>query len=98
MASIFHLRIFCGEKTFPLAAVCFSGSMKSSSWLLPAILTGAFLILTPAIAPASSLSKASIGLQLYSLRNQLAKDVPGTLDEIKSWGITNVELAGTYNL
>ena len=72
--------------------------MKSSSRLLPAILTGAFLILMPAIAPASSLSKASIGLQLYSLRTQLAADVPGTLDEIKSWGITNVELAGTYNL
>jgi sugar phosphate isomerase/epimerase len=37
-------------------------------------------------------------LQLYSLRNQLATNVPGTLDEIKSWGILNVELAGTYNL
>ena len=24
--------------------------------------------------------------------------MPGTLDEMKSWGITNVELAGTYNL
>jgi sugar phosphate isomerase/epimerase len=39
-----------------------------------------------------------IGLQLYSLRNQLAADVPGTLAEVKSWGITNIELAGTYNL
>ncbi len=39
-----------------------------------------------------------IGLQLYSLREQLAKDVPGTLAEVKSWGVKNVELAGTYNL
>ncbi|MEI9864710.1 MAG: sugar phosphate isomerase/epimerase [Limisphaerales bacterium] len=37
-------------------------------------------------------------MQLYSLRNQLATNVPGTLAEIKSWGVTNVELAGTYNL
>jgi len=72
--------------------------MKFSSHLFPAIVTGAFLILTPAITRADSVSKASIGLQLYSLRNQLATNVPGTLDEIKSWGITNVELAGTYNL
>lgn len=43
-------------------------------------------------------TNSGIGLQLYSLRNQFAKNVPGTLDEIKSWGITNVELAGTYNL
>ena len=39
-----------------------------------------------------------IGLQLYSLRNQMMANVPGTLAEVKSWGITNVELAGTYNL
>jgi sugar phosphate isomerase/epimerase len=41
---------------------------------------------------------AHIGLQLYSLRDQMMSDVPGTLDEVKGWGITNVELAGTYNL
>jgi sugar phosphate isomerase/epimerase len=49
-------------------------------------------------AQAASVSKAQTGLQLYSLRNQFAKDVPGTLAEIKGWGIKNVELAGTYNL
>jgi sugar phosphate isomerase/epimerase len=38
------------------------------------------------------------GLQLYSLRTELATNVPGTLDEVKSWGVKNVELAGTYNL
>ena len=61
-------------------------------------MTGALLIFMIAAARADSVSKASIGLQLYSLRDQLATNVPGTLDEIKSWGITNVELAGTYNL
>jgi sugar phosphate isomerase/epimerase len=42
--------------------------------------------------------KGPLGLQLYSLREQFKKDVPGTLDEIKSWGITYAELAGTYDL
>jgi sugar phosphate isomerase/epimerase len=42
--------------------------------------------------------KGPVGLQLYSLRAQFAKDVPGTLDEVKRWGIRYVELAGTYSL
>jgi len=40
-----------------------------------------------------------IGLQLYSLRAEFAKDgVVATLDRVKAMGIKNVELAGTYNL
>src|SRR6516225_10117871 len=42
--------------------------------------------------------KGPIGLQLYSLRDQFAKDVPGTLDTVKKLGFTDVELAGTYGL
>jgi len=42
--------------------------------------------------------KGPVGLQLYSLREQFGKDVPGTLDEVKRWGIKYVELAGTYGL
>src|ERR1043166_6062727 len=42
--------------------------------------------------------KGPVGLQLYSLREQFKKDVPGTLDEVKKWGIEYVELAGTYDL
>lgn len=39
------------------------------------------------------------GLQLYSLRSQFAlRGVPWTLDQVKGFGITEVELAGTYNL
>ena len=42
---------------------------------------------------------APIGLQLYSLRSQFAlRGVPWTLDKVKEFGITEVELAGTYNL
>jgi sugar phosphate isomerase/epimerase len=42
--------------------------------------------------------KGPVGVQLYSLRNQFAKDVPGTLDIVKGFGIRYVELAGTYGL
>jgi len=42
--------------------------------------------------------KGPIGLQLYSLRANFAKDVPGTLDQVKNLGFKYVELAGTYNL
>ena len=42
--------------------------------------------------------KGPVGLQLYSLRDQFAKDVPATLDQVRSFGIEYVELAGTYNL
>src|SRR6266699_622186 len=52
-----------------------------------------------AAAPGTGPSfKGPIGLQLYSLREQFKKEVPGTLDEVKSWGIKYVELAGTYGL
>ena len=42
--------------------------------------------------------KGPVGLQLYSLREQFKKDVPGTLDEVKSLGFKYAELAGTYGL
>ena len=42
--------------------------------------------------------KGPIGLQLYSLRAQFAKDVPGTMAKVHSFGIKYVETASTYNL
>lgn len=42
--------------------------------------------------------KGPLGLQLYSLREQFKRDVNGTLDEVKRWGITYAEVAGTYDL
>lgn len=73
--------------------------MTSFPRLCLAVIGGAFLLFMPAkTAQAASLDPTRIGLQLYSLRNQLLTDVPGTLAEVQAWGITNVELAGTYNL
>ena len=42
--------------------------------------------------------KINIGLQLYSLRNQFPKDVPGTMKKIHDLGIDDVEAAGFYGL
>lgn len=40
-----------------------------------------------------------VGIQLYSLRNQFEKDVPGTMAKISSWGITIIEGGeNTYGL
>ena len=39
-----------------------------------------------------------VGLQLYSLRAEFTRNVPATLDKVKSYGIRDVELASTYNL
>lgn len=37
-----------------------------------------------------------LGLQLYSLRLQMEKDVPGTLAMVRGWGLSDVETAGYY--
>ncbi|MGL4632144.1 MAG: FG-GAP-like repeat-containing protein [Leadbetterella sp.] len=39
-----------------------------------------------------------MGLELYSLRDYFKKDIPTTLDYVKSLGIKDVELAGTYGM
>jgi sugar phosphate isomerase/epimerase len=47
---------------------------------------------------SEQLCKGPVGLQLWSVREQMAKDIPGTLAEVRGWGIKYVELAGTYKL
>jgi sugar phosphate isomerase/epimerase len=42
--------------------------------------------------------KIDVGLQLYSLRVQFPKDVPGTMKKIHDMGITDVEAADFYGL
>lgn len=39
-----------------------------------------------------------IGVELYSFRNQLPKDVPGTLQKIAAMGIKELEGGGTYGM
>ena len=44
------------------------------------------------------LKKKPIGLQLYTLRGETAKDFPGTLNRVAEMGYNGVELAGTGGL
>lgn len=38
-----------------------------------------------------------VGLQVYSLRAQMAKDFAGSLDEVEKWGVTDVELGAMFD-
>lgn len=57
-----------------------------------------FLVLLGIISISVSLHAQEIGLQLYSLRHEFEKDVPGTFEKIKSFGIKNIEMGNTYGL
>jgi sugar phosphate isomerase/epimerase len=54
------------------------------------------VIAAPAVGTGSSF-KGPVGLQLYSLRGYFTKSVPQGIELAKSFGIHDVELAGTYN-
>lgn len=43
-------------------------------------------------------AQREIGLQLYTFRNQIPKDVPGMLEKISKMGIRELEGGGTYGL
>ena len=71
--------------------------------LLPALLGLSLLALNVLSARAAAVGTGPgfdgpVGLQLYSLRDQFAKDVPGSLDKVRNLGFKHVELAGTYGL
>ncbi len=64
-----------------------------------ATLCGAALLREQAFAYASrNTLHLPIGVQLYSVRNQLPKDYLGTLKQVAAAGYTEVESAGFYNL
>lgn len=67
--------------------------MKRTTFLLLAFLTGA---LTAQAQPFGKLLPKTPGIVSYTLREKLGKDVPGTLDLIKSWGITDIEFSGLF--
>lgn len=50
-----------------------------------------------AAAAAAPQAKQFVGLQTYSLGQELEADVPGGLAKLKSWGYTDLELAGYNN-
>ncbi|HEV7928075.1 MAG TPA: sugar phosphate isomerase/epimerase, partial [Verrucomicrobiae bacterium] len=73
------------------------GALRKVRFAATALLAGAALVAGCALFHPH-IFKTVAGLQLYSVRDQMAKDVPGTLAEVHAWGIKYVELAGTYGL
>lgn len=71
--------------------------MKTKTTTETAIVLGILLFSSSAITQAGSF-KTDPGLQLYSLRDDFKKDVPGTLKKVQGFGIRLVELAGTYEV
>lgn len=55
-------------------------------------------LLIPFLFFSTTLVAQEYGLQLYSLRDQFAKDAAGTMAKVKEMGFRNVEMAGTYGL
>jgi len=48
------------------------------------------------LAHAAGVAKPPLGLQLWSVRGMLEKDVPGTLKQVKAWGFDEVETFGEF--
>jgi sugar phosphate isomerase/epimerase len=71
--------------------------MATRRRFLQAMAGGAGLAALGARARAAG-RRIPFGVQLYSLRNQLKNDVPGTLAKVKAMGFDDVETAGTYGL
>ena len=76
-------------------------SMKTYAAILTATIMATISISapgadTPKAAGTGDSFKGPLGLQLYSLRDEFKKDVPGTLAKVHDFGFRTVELAGTY--
>jgi sugar phosphate isomerase/epimerase len=72
--------------------------MRTSRWVPAMIMLSCLSTMAGHQAGIGPKFKGPIGLQLYSLRDQFSRDVPGTLRKVHDYGFTSVELAGTYNL
>jgi len=70
--------------------------MTTRRSFLTTLAAGATAAALPRPLARAAGGKPPLGLQLYSLRNQLRSDVPGTLKQVKAWGIDEVESFGPY--
>jgi sugar phosphate isomerase/epimerase len=70
--------------------------MKTRRSFLTTLAGGAAAAVAMRAGRAAGSGKPPVGLQLYSLRDELKRDVPGTLRQVKAWGIDEVEGYGEY--
>jgi sugar phosphate isomerase/epimerase len=57
-----------------------------------------FALVASAVISSAETFSEPVGLQLYSLRDQFKKDVPGTMEWVGKQGFKQVELATTYDM
>ena len=57
-----------------------------------------FALAAGALCSTAETFSESVGLQLYSLRDQFKKDIPGTMEWVGKQGFKEVELATTYGM
>jgi sugar phosphate isomerase/epimerase len=57
-----------------------------------------YILLIAICSYNNSFAQPEIGIQLYSFRNEIPKDVPGMLSKISEMGFQYIEGGGTYNL
>jgi len=57
-----------------------------------------FLVSTILLQSISLIAQKPLGIQLYTFRKELAKDVPGTLEKIHKMGIKLLEGGGLYGM
>ena len=77
-----------------------SSPLSRRRFVVGSALAGAAWATGSAAAAATGTGKSfrgPVGLQLYSLRAQFLKDVPGTVAKVAAYGIKEVELAGVPN-
>lgn len=70
-----------------------SAALLAATPLLPMTAGAAAIVEAPAVAPAKRLP---IGIELYAVRNALAKDLPGTLRSVRGFGYETVEFFAPY--
>lgn len=73
-------------------------SILLSTVALAAVLTTGCSTTKPSTAGTGASFHGPTGLQLYSLRGQFTRNVPEAIGMVKSYGVHEVETAGTYNL
>jgi len=67
--------------------------MDRRKFIQTSAIAAAGMLTLPSIS-AEAKEKKALGLQLYTLRDVIMKDVKGTLDAVASWGYTEVETYG----
>jgi sugar phosphate isomerase/epimerase len=70
--------------------------MRTRRSFLTTLAAGAGVAALPRGSARAADRKPPLGLQLYSLRKQLEQDIPGSLKQVKAWGIDEVESFGPY--